>query len=332
MKAVIFDAPGDESVMRVDDAPDPVLESNEILIAVRATAVNRADLLQRRGLYPPPPGAPEILGLECAGVVLETGADVTRFREDDRVMALLSGGGYAEKVAVDERCVMRMPDAMSFEEAAAIPETFLTAYLNIFLLGGVDAGDAVLVHGGSGGVGTAAIALCRELGARIFVTAGSAERARRCIDLGATGAVDYSSEDFEERIRAATHGFGVDVIVDPIGAPYFEKNLSLLSIEGRLVLIGLMGGHSTGIDLALLLRKRIGVVGSTLRSRSNEEKGILIESFLDEIGDALDEGRLRAVVDRVLPIGDAAAAHRLMNEGGHFGKIVLDVTALAPGD
>lgn len=325
MKAIRFDSPGKADVLYLGEAPDPVPGEQEVLIEVHASAVNRADLLQRRGMYPPPPDASEILGLECAGMVAEVGAAVDDFKPGDRVMALLSGGGYAEIARVHNGSVMRIPDGMSFNEAAAIPETCLTAFLNIFLLGGVDAGDTALVHGGSGGVGTAAIRLCREAGVTILVTAGSRERADRCLALGADHAIDYSSEDFAERVNEITDGIGVDVILDPIGAPYFDKHLSLLTVEGRLILIGLMGGRSTGIDLSKLLARRLSVVGSTLRSRTVEEKAVIVESFVDEFGEALSGGRIDPVIDRVMPIEAAADAHRLMAEGGHFGKIVLEI-------
>lgn len=325
MKAILFDSPGDESVLYLGERDDPTPSENEVLIDVHATAVNRADLLQRRGLYPPPPEASDILGLECAGVVAALGQGVERLSTGDRVMALLPGGGYAERVVADADSVMPIPEAMPFTDAAAIPETYLTAYLNIFLLGGIDAGDRVLVHGGSGGVGTAAIRLCNETGITIYVTAGSRERAERCQKLGADAAIDYSTEDFAARVRDLTSEAGVDLIVDPVGAPYLEKNLALLSTEGRLVLIALMGGHSTGIDLAKLLSKRLSVIGSTLRSRTFEEKGVIVRAFLDEFREALEKRRIEPVLDRVMPLEEAAAAHRLMNEGGHFGKIVLKV-------
>lgn len=325
MKAIRFDSPGEVDVLYFGDAADPAPGDQEVLIEVHATAVNRADLLQRRGLYPPPPEASEILGLECAGTITEVGAAVDDYKPGDRVMALLPGGGYAELATVHSGSVMQIPEGMSFNEAAAIPETYLTAFLNIFLLGGVDAGDSALVHGGSGGVGTAAIRLCHEAGIKLFVTAGSRDRADRCSALGADHAIDYSSEDFVDRVNEITDGVGVEVIVDPVGAPYLDKNLSLLTIEGRLVLIGLMGGHSTGIDLMKLLSKRIAVIGSTLRSRTAEEKAIIVESFVDEFGEALSARRIDPVIDRVMSIEEVADAHRLMNERGHFGKIVLSV-------
>lgn len=325
MKAIIFDSPGDSDVLYLGDAPDPSPGEQELLIEVHATAVNRADLLQRKGLYPPPPEASPILGLECAGTVVEVGTAVEGYAVGDRVMALLPGGGYAELATVHQGSAIPVPEGMSFEDAAAIPETCLTAFLNIFLLGGVGSGDSALVHGGSGGVGTAAIRLCREAGVRVFVTAGSRDRADRCVDLGADAAIDYSTEDFAERIMELTDGIGVDVILDPVGAPYFEKNLSLLTVEGRLVLIGLMGGHSTGVDLSRLLRRRLSVIGSTLRSRSADEKAVIVESFLDEFAQALSARRIDPVIDRVLPLERAGEAHTLMDEGGHFGKIVLGV-------
>ncbi|MDX1584657.1 MAG: NAD(P)H-quinone oxidoreductase, partial [Thermoanaerobaculia bacterium] len=222
MKAIVFDSPGDESILRIGEVTDPSPADHEVLIDVHATAINRADLLQRRGLYPPPPDAPEILGLECSGVIAGAG-ESSKFAKGDRVMAILPGGGYAERVAIDERCVFSIPEGLSFSEAAAIPETYLTAVLNIFLLGGAGAGDKVLVHGGSGGVGTAAIRLCHEADMTIYVTAGSPERAERCVDLGADAGISYADEDWAERVHELTDGTGLDIILDPVGAPYLEK-------------------------------------------------------------------------------------------------------------
>jgi putative PIG3 family NAD(P)H quinone oxidoreductase len=325
MRAMTVDRPGDADALRISDLPDPSPEENEILIDVYAAGVNHADLLQRRGLYPPPPGTSDVLGLECAGIVSDTGAGVQGFRRGDRVMALLPGGGYAERVRVHEGSVLPVPDSMSFHEAAAIPETHLTAFLNLFLIGGIDAGDRALVHGGSGGVGTSAIRLCNEMGVTIFVTAGDDDRCRRCEEIGTDAAINYRSEDFVARVRELTTGTGVEVVLDPVGAPYLERNLSVLSPEGRLVLIGLMGGRTVEVDLSTLLTGRISIIGSTLRSRSVEEKAIIVEAFIDELGDALADRRLDPVVHEVMPLDDASRAHRLMEEGEHFGKIVLEV-------
>lgn len=327
MRAIMIREPGDESVLVLGEAPSPTMGPADVRIRVRATAVNRADLLQRQGLYPPPSGASPILGLECAGDVIEIGAAVRNLALGARVMALLPGGGYAEEAVVDHGSVMPMPEALGYEEAGAFPETFLTAFSNLFLpgLGALALGEAALVHGGGGGVGTAAIQLLREAGHVAFVTVGSADKARRCVELGARAAIDYRSEDFAERVRELTQGRGVDVVLDHIGARYFAPNLAALAVGGRLVLIGLMGGVRSEINLAELLIKRLSVIGSTLRTRPNDEKARIVRAFLDRFGTALTAGRLRPPIHKVLPLAEAAEAHRLMQASEHFGKIVLRV-------
>lgn len=325
MRAIIFDQPGDESVLHIGEVPPPQLGKEDIRIRVHATAVNRADLLQRQGFYPPPPGASPILGLECAGEVGEVGAAVKGWQVGDRAMALLSGGGYAEEVVVHAGSAMHVSPVLSDEEAAALPEVFLTAFLNIFMLGAPPQRGSVLVHGGGSGVGTAAISLCREAGLRILVTAGSAEKCRRCIEHGADVAINYKEGDFAPKVRAATGDAGVNVVLDSIGARYLEGNLASLAVDGRLVIIGLMGGNRTEIDLAALLVRRQQVIGSTLRSRSVSEKAAIVAAFLARFQPALEAGRVRPVVDRVLPLEQAAEAHRIMKASEHFGKIVLRV-------
>lgn len=325
MKAIVFDAPGDESVMRLGEAPSPALGAGELRLRVFATAVNRADLLQRQGLYPPPPGASPILGLECAGEVAAVGEGVTGWRPGDRAMALLAGGGYAEEVVVPAPCALPIPERLSFEEAAAVPEVFLTVHLNVLQLGGLVAGGSVLVHGGGSGIGTAAIQVARASGARILVTAGSDEKCRACLELGADAAFNYRTQDFAAEAKAATQGRGVDVVLDSIGAPYLTKNLSCLAVGGRLVVIGLMGGAKAEINLAELLVKRVSVIGSTLRTRSVAEKGALVSDFLARLGGALGSGAIRPTLDRVLPLAHAGDAHRAMKASEHFGKIVLRV-------
>jgi tumor protein p53-inducible protein 3 len=325
MRAIVFDHPGDESVMQIGEVPPPQLGAEDIRIRVRATAVNRADLLQRQGFYPPPPGASPILGLESAGEVTEVGAAVKGWRIGDRAMALLSGGGYAEEVIVHAGSAMHVSPVLSDEEAAALPEVFLTAFLNIFMLGAPPQRGSVLVHGGGSGVGTAAISLCREAGLRILVTAGSAEKCRRCIEHGADVAINYKEGDFAPKVRAATGDAGVNVVLDSIGARYLEGNLASLAVDGRLVIIGLMGGNRTEIDLAALLVRRQQVIGSTLRSRSVGEKAAIVAAFLARFQPALEAGRVRPVVDRVLPLEQAAEAHRIMKASEHFGKIVLRI-------
>jgi putative PIG3 family NAD(P)H quinone oxidoreductase len=325
MRAILMDGPGDESVMRLGEAPAPALVPGSIRIRVVATSVNRADLLQRQGFYPPPPGASEILGLECAGEVIETAPDVAGWRTGDRAMALLAGGGYAEEVVVDAGSALPVPEALSLEAAGAVSEVFLTAFLNLFQLGGLSAAGAALVHGGGSGVGTAAIQLVKEAGARIAVTAGSDDRCRRCLELGAAVAVNYRSGDFVAAARELGGGRGVDVVLDCVGAPYFERNLRALAVSGRLVMIGLMGGAKGEVGLGPLLARRLHVIGSTLRSRSPAEKAELVAGFRARFGEALERGRIAPVVDRTLPLLQAPEAHRAMKAGEHFGKLVLRV-------
>ena len=331
MKAVLVDHPGDERVLRLGDAPAPSLVPGALRIRVHATAVNRADLLQRQGLYPPPPGASPILGLECAGEVVEVAPDVEAFRPGDRAMALLAGGGYAEEVVVDAGSAMPVPESLSLEAAAAVPEVFLTAHLNLFELGALrDAGSAggpggsALVHGGGSGVGTAAIQLVKAARGTVLVTAGSEEKCARCRALGADAAFDYHGE-WPERVRAETGERGVDVVLDAIGASYLVSNLEVLAVGGRLVIIGLMGGAKAEIPLGLLLVRRLAVIGSTLRTRSVEQKAALVAAFQRRFGADLVAGRIRPVVDRVLPLEAAPEAHRVMKASEHFGKIVLRV-------
>ena len=325
MKAVLIDRPGDESAMRIGDAPEPALGAGELRIRVSATAVNRADLLQRQGLYPPPPGASPILGLECAGEVIELGPGVAGWRLGERAMALLAGGGYAEQAVVDAGSAMRVPESLSLEEAAAVPEVFLTAFLNLFELGALPAHGWALVHGGGSGVGTAAIQLVKAAGGRAIVTAGSEEKCARCRELGADVAVNYRSESFAERVREATRGRGVDVVLDSIGAPYLAANLDSLAVGGRLVLIGLMGGAKVELNLAVLLAKRLSAIGSTLRARPIAEKAAIAAEFSRRFGADLAAGRIRPIVDRVLPLESVAEAHRAVKASEHFGKIVLRV-------
>ena len=325
MKAILIREPGDEAVLQLGETADPAPQSDELLIRVRATAVNRADLLQRQGLYPPPQGASPVLGLECAGEVVGVGSSVTGWKEGDRAMALLAGGGYAELVAVHHGSVMHVPASLEWTEAGALPEVFLTAYLNLFELGAVSHGGSVLVHGGGSGVGTAAIALCREAGVRCMVTAGSEDKLERCRALGASVAIDYREGDFAPKVAEATSKQGVDVVLDCVGGRYLAQNVDCLALDGRLVIIGLIGGAKAEINLAKLLMRRLQVIGSTLRTRSNEQKQQLVASFVSRFGDAIAAGRVRPTVETVFPLADAAAAHRLVQSSKHFGKVVLSV-------
>src|SRR2546422_8449447 len=328
MRAIVIREPGDESVLQMGEAPSPALGPADLRIRVRATAVNRADLLQRQGLYPPPPGASPILGLECAGEVVEVGPEARGFTPGQRVMALLPGGGYAEEAVVHHGAVLVVPETMSDEEAGAFPEVFLTAFSNLFMpgLGALAPGEAALVHGGGGGVGTAAILLCREAGHPCFVTAGSDEKCRQCVALGATAAINYRREDFSARARELTSGRGVDVVLDHIGAAYLAKNLAALAPGGRLVVIGLMGGAQGEVNLAQLLIRRLALIGSSLGCRSIGQEAPIVEGVRARVGARLAAGRLRPPIARVLPLAEAAEAHRLMQSNAHFGKIVLLVS------
>ncbi|MEE2677976.1 MAG: NAD(P)H-quinone oxidoreductase [Myxococcota bacterium] len=323
MRAVVVDSPGKAPVLRVAEVPVPDLVAGGVRLRVAAAAVNRADLMQAAGHYPPPPGASEILGLECAGEVLEVGAGVSGWQPGDRAMALLAGGGYAEEVVVDAGSLLPVPAGLDLEQAAAIPEVFLTVFLNVFQLASLPDQGVVLVHGGGSGIGTAAIQLVREAGGRSIVTAGSEEKCGRCLELGAERAVNYRDADFVAACQEATNGAGVDVVLDHIGAKYLERNLEALAVGGRLVIIGLMGGAKAEIDLARLLLRRLQVIGSTLRARPPEEKAALVEAFLARFGPALEAGRIAPVVDRVLPLDQAGEAHRVVRGSEHFGKLVL---------
>jgi putative PIG3 family NAD(P)H quinone oxidoreductase len=326
MKAIVIDEPGDESAMKIGEVPAPELGPGDLRIRVAAAAVNRADLLQRQGLYPPPPGASPLLGLECAGEVIEVGAEVSGWSPGDRAMALLSGGGYAEEVVVDAGSALPVPEALSIEEAAALPEVFLTVFLNVFQLGAFPDGGTALVHGGGSGIGTAAIQLVNAAGGRIVVTAGSEEKCARCRELGAQVAVNYREGDFVAAAKEATDGRGVDVVLDSIGAPYLEKNLQALATGGRLVIIGLMGGAKAEVNLGVLLTRRLQVIGSTLRMRPKAEKAAIVRGFRERFGALVEKGEIRPVVDRVVTLAEAPEAHRAMKASEHFGKIVLRVS------
>jgi putative PIG3 family NAD(P)H quinone oxidoreductase len=310
----------DDGNLRIGEAERPALGPDDVRISVRATAVNRADLLQREGRYPPPPGASTILGLECAGVVAEMGEHVTEWNAGDRVMALLPGGGYAEEVVVHAGSTLPIPEAMSDEEAAAFPEVFFTAFLNLFMLARVRQGESALIHGGGSGVGTAATTLLKLAGVRVLVTAGSPEKCARCLEHGADVAINYRDEDFVEKTR------GVNVILDHLGARYLPRDLEALALDGRVVIIGSMGGQRTAeVDVAQVLTKRLQIIGSTLRNRTAEEKAAIISAFVARFGADLKAGRIRPVIHEVLPLERAMDAHRLMEASEHFGKIVLQV-------
>ena len=281
MKAAIVERPGDENALKIGEVAEPAIKPDEILIRVRAAGVNRADILQRQGFYPPPPGASEIIGLECAGEVAAVGAGVIGWKTGDRAMALLPGGGYAEKAAVHYGSAMKIPASLSFEEAAGIPEVFLTVFLNFFMLAAIKRGEAALIHGGSSGVGTASILLLKGAGVRVIVTAGVDEKCERCLKLGADVAINYKRGLFAPAVKAATEGRGVDVILDSIGGAYLAGNIESLASGGRLVLIGLMNGTRAELDLAAVLRRHLKIFGSTLRTRPAVEKAQIVAAFLE---------------------------------------------------
>ena len=325
MRAIVFDQPGDEAVLKMSEVESPDMGPEDIRIRVRATAVNRADLLQRQGFYPAPPGASPILGLECAGEVMEVGDAVRGWSPGDRAMALLTGGGYAQEVVVDAGAAMPVPEILSDQEAGAVPEAFITAFLNIFQLGDPPERGRVLVHGGGSGVGTAAISLCNAAGLKVLVTAGSDEKCARCIEHGAHVAINYRTSEFAGKVLEATGGAGVDVILDCVGGGYLAGNLGCLAVGGSLVVIGLVGGRRGELDLASLLTRRLTIVGSTLRARPPVEKAETIRAFLARFGEAITAGVIRPVVDRVLPLDQAAEAHRILKASRHFGTVALKV-------
>jgi putative PIG3 family NAD(P)H quinone oxidoreductase len=322
MKAIVTD--NDQNMLWQDyELPQP--GPGEVLIKVAASAINRADLLQRRGFYPPPPGASEIMGLECAGEIEAVGEGVDRWQVGDRVCALLAGGGYAEYVVAPAGSVLPVPSGFSFEQAAALPEVFATAWLNLFMEAGLEVGEKVVLHAGASGVGTAAIQLCKSFGNPCFVTVGSDEKLERCIEMGAAAGSNRHKEPFLEKGKAFAEDQGVDVILDPVGAAYLADNISLLGVGGRLVLIGLMGGGTSEIHLPLLLAKRLRVIGSTLRAREIQSKAAIMSSMEEHVWPRLESGEIQAVIDTVMPIADAAAAHDLVAADGTFGKVVLKV-------
>ncbi|GIX47976.1 MAG: NAD(P)H quinone oxidoreductase [Candidatus Tectimicrobiota bacterium] len=325
MKAIVFEAPGDPEVLHLAEVPDPTPGPEHLLVRVRATALNRADTLQRRGLYPPPPGESEILGLELAGEVEAVGEATQGFRPGDRVFGLVGGGAYAEKALLHYRMAMPIPAGWSFVEAAAVPEVFFTANETLFTLGGLQPGETVLIHAGASGVGTAGIQMAHYIGARVLVTAGSAAKITRTLELGADAGINYKEEDFAARVLELTEGVGVDLIQDFIGAAYWERNLRCLKEAGRLVLVGLMGGAKVEADLGLIMRKRLHIIGSVMRSQPLANKIAITQRFRERWLPLLAQGILRPVIDRTFPLAEAAAAHRYMEENRNIGKIVLVV-------
>ena len=307
------------------EVEDPVPQPGELLVSIHATTLNRADLSQAEGNYPPPPGAPNIMGLDMSGEILELGTGVERWQVGDRACALLAGGGYAEKVAVDQRLLIPIPTGWSFEEAACLPEVYLTAYVNIFMEAGFQAGETILIHGGASGVGTAAIQLAKGAGGRVITTAGRPDKVETCKNQGADLAVNYRTEDFVARTLDYTEGAGVDVILDMVGAEYLERNVSLLKVKGRLVFIATLGGSEATVDIRQLMGKRARLIGSVLRARPVEEKAEIIRRFRQQFWGQIEEGSIHPVIDKVMPVAEAHAAHERMRDYENIGKIVLKV-------
>lgn len=320
-----MDGLGDENVLRWGEAADPVAGPGEVLIDVFASAVNRADLLQRQGLYSVPAGASQLLGLECSGTVAALGADVTGVAVGDEVCALLTGGGYATRVAVPAGQVMPLPAGVGLLDAAGLPEVACTVHANVVLTAHLHTDELLLVHGGSSGIGTFAIQYGVALGARVAVTAGSTEKLDRCRELGAELGVNYREQDFVEAVREATDGRGADVVLDNIGAKYLSRNVEVLAPDGRLVIIGLQGGVSAELNIGLLLFKRAALHAASLRNRSVAAKSAICTSVVQHVWPLYASGAIRPVVDRVLPMSEAADAHRLVATSTHVGKVLLEV-------
>jgi putative PIG3 family NAD(P)H quinone oxidoreductase len=319
MKAIVVE----NNSLTWTDAPDPDLGPGQVRISVHATAINRADLVQRSGGYPPPPGASPILGLECAGEVVEVGEGVSRVKPGDQVCALLAGGGYAQQVVAPAGQVLEVPRGFDAVRAAALPEVFATAYLNLYMEAALQKQERVLLHAGASGVGTAAIQLCRAFHNPCFVTAGSAGKIDRCLALGAEAGADRHSGDFQDAVKAWAQDGGVDVILDPVGAAYLAQNIGCLNVGGRLVLIGLMGGAQSDINLGLLMMKRARIIGSTLRARPISEKAAVMDALKARVWPLLESGDIVPVVEAVMPIQEAERAHALVAGNDTVGKVVL---------
>jgi putative PIG3 family NAD(P)H quinone oxidoreductase len=320
MRAVLAPDPGGPDALVLADLPDPRPAEGEVVVEVVASAVNRADTLQRQGFYPPPPGASDVLGLECAGRISAVGPGVADWAVGDEVCALRAAGGYAELVAVPAGQLMPVPAGLDLVEAASLPEVACTVWSNVFMAAGLQRGETFLVHGGAGGIGTFAIQVAAALGTRVFATAGSADKRALCVQLGAERAIDYSDEDFVAVLEEAG---GADVILDNMGAAYLGRNVRALAAEGRLVVIGLQGGARGELDLGALLRKRGAVIATSLRARPVDEKAAICASVVEHVWPIVTDGAIRVLVHTSLPLEEAGEAHRIMEASDHIGKIVL---------
>ena len=325
MKAVEIAQPGGPEVLRIAERPVPAMKPGEVLVKVAAAGVNRPDVEQRRGNYPPPPGASDIPGLEIAGTVVACGEGAGAWREGDAVTALVAGGGYAEYCTAPAEQCLPVPKGLSMAEASTLPETFFTVWHNVFDRVKLKSGELFLVHGGSSGIGTTAIQLAKAFGAKVYTTAGTAEKCEACLKLGADRAINYKTEDFAAIIKEETGGKGVNVILDMVAASYLKQNISSLATEGRIAMIALLGGRESTIDLGQFLRKRITLTGSALRPRSIAEKGAIAKSLLQNVWPLIEAGKVKPVMDSTLPLADAAKAHARMESSAHIGKIALVV-------
>jgi putative PIG3 family NAD(P)H quinone oxidoreductase len=325
MRAIEIIQHNNANSLQLRESPLPTPLEKQVLIKVKAAGVNRPDLLQRQGVYPPPLGASPILGLEVAGTIIEIGNAVSYFKVGDQVCALVNGGGYAEYCLAAAECCLPIPQGFSFIEAAALPETFFTVWSNVFERGKLSIGETLLVHGGGSGIGTTAIQLAKALGNKVYVTAGSEEKCQCCIELGADAAIDYRNEEFVERIKQLTSGKGVDVILDMIGGDYFPRNLQCLAVEGRLVQIAIQNGAKSEINLWSVMLKRQTITGSTLRARDDSYKGQIANQLHDKVWPLLANGQIKPVIDAVFPLAEAEAAHARMTNNQHFGKIILEI-------
>jgi len=325
MKALVITQPGGPEVLQLTDRPAPIPLSHEVLIKVAAAGINRPDVFQRKGNYPPPPGAPQdIPGLEVAGVIEAVGDNVTQWRTGDKLCALVIGGGYAEYCAVPESHCLPIPGNLTLTEAAALPETFFTVWSNVFDRGHLKRGESLLVHGGSSGIGVTAIQMAKALGSPVYVTAGSDEKCRFCEQLGATKAINYKKENFADAVAKLTEGKGVNVILDMIGGDYTPHNLRALTNEGRLVMINSMNGKDVQVDLSVVMKKRLNITGSMLRAREVEFKAAIASALKKHIWPYLADGSIKPVIHQVFPASEAAKAHALMESSKHIGKIVLE--------
>ncbi|MQL80103.1 hypothetical protein Taro_012557 [Colocasia esculenta] len=323
MKAVVITSPGGPEVLQVKEVEDPAIGQGDVLIRVTAAGLNRADTVQRKGSYPPPPGASSYPGLECSGVVEAVGQGVDRWKVGDQVCSLIAGGGYAEKVAVPAGQVLPVPPGVSLEEAAGLPEVACTVWSTVFMTSRLSPGESFLVHGGSSGIGTFAIQIAKHIGARVFTTAGSAQKLEVCKNLGADVCINYKTEDFVARVKEETDGKGVDVILDNMGGSYLQRNIASLNVDGRLFIIGFQGGTVAEVNLGPLLARRLTVQAAGLRGRSTEDKAKIVAEVEKHVWPAVAAGRVKPVIYKSFPLAEVADAHRLMESSEHIGKILL---------